>query len=111
VAISQPQDRFMTCESAQAEIAANDTTIKKLSSESGEKVAQNVAAGVAGLFIWPLWFAMDFQDASGIETNALQGRNNYLASVAAAKCNGGPGKIRIRSQRPCPAGVTGPSSG
>ena len=77
----------MTCQSAQAEIAANNNTIKELSSEGGAKVAQNIAAGVAGLFIWPLWFAMDFQDASGIETNALQGRNNYLASVASAKCN------------------------
>ena len=32
-----------------------------LLARADEKVAQNVAAGVAGLVVWPLWFAMDFK--------------------------------------------------
>jgi hypothetical protein len=76
----------MSCESIQAEMNANNNTIRDLSEESGGKVAQNIAAGVGGLFIWPLWFAMDFQDASGKETTALNNRNAYLGSLAATRC-------------------------
>jgi hypothetical protein len=82
VAVVQPQDRYMDCTAIQAEILANNKTIQGLGSEEGSKVAQNVAAGVAGLFIWPLWFAMDFQGAAGKEEAALQSRQEYLASLA-----------------------------
>jgi hypothetical protein len=37
---------------------------------------------VAGLFIWPLWFAMDFQGAATKEEVALQSRQEYLATLA-----------------------------
>jgi hypothetical protein len=72
----------MDCSSIMAEVTANDAKIKDLGRESGNKVAQNVAAGVAGLFIWPLWFAMDFQGAADKETVALQQRQGYLATLA-----------------------------
>jgi hypothetical protein len=42
-----------------AEIEANDVQAQKLADENRAKVAQNVAAGVVGVVIWPLWFAMD----------------------------------------------------
>ena len=48
VAISQPQDAAMACPQIQAEIAGNNQLISDLGSEKGAKVAQNVAAGVAG---------------------------------------------------------------
>lgn len=44
-----------------AEIDANNEKVKELANEQGWTVAQNVAAGVGGLVIWPLWFGMDFQ--------------------------------------------------
>ena len=77
----------MNCAAVQAEIQANTSNISDLSSEEGSKVAQNVAAGVAGLFIWPLWFAMDFQDAAGKEGKALQARNQYVGTLALQRCN------------------------
>src|SRR5436853_7619880 len=55
VAVIQPQDRFMDCAAVQAEVLANNARVQDLAAESGGKVTQNVAAGVAGLFIWPLW--------------------------------------------------------
>jgi hypothetical protein len=55
-------------------------------SEQGEKLAQNIAAGVAGLIIWPLWFAMDFQGAATKEIAALEARNAYLAGRALQTC-------------------------
>ena len=59
--------------------------MQQLASDKGLKVAQNVAAGVAGLFIWPLWFAMDFQGAADKDTAALQSRQSYLATLASQR--------------------------
>ena len=42
-----------------AEIEANNVQAEKLAQENGAKIAQNVAAGVVGVVIWPVWFAMD----------------------------------------------------
>ena len=90
VAAVQPQDPYLHCTAIQAEILANNKTVQGLGSEEGAKVAQNVAAGVAGLFIWPLWFAMDFQGAASKEEVALQSRQEYLATLAAQKGCAGP---------------------
>jgi hypothetical protein len=58
---------MMTCYQINSEIAANNQRIQDLAREHGWKVAQNVAAGVAGIVIWPLWFGMDFQGAAAAE--------------------------------------------
>ncbi len=82
VPVVQVQDRNMDCAAISAEAQANARKIQELGSEEGGKVAQNVAAGVAGLFIPVLWFAMDFQGAAGKETAALQSRQQYLSTMA-----------------------------
>ena len=86
VPVTQAQDVTMTCGALHAEIAANTSRSSELGSEQGAKTAQNVAAGVAGLFIWPLWFAMDFQGAATKEIAALEARNSYLAGRALESC-------------------------
>jgi hypothetical protein len=85
VAVVQPQDRFMDCSAISAEAQANNAKLQDLGGEQGSKVAQNVAAGVVGLFIWPVWFAMDFQGSANKEETALNSRNQYLATVAEQK--------------------------
>ncbi len=86
VAVVQPVDETMTCDAIQAESAANTKRIAELGTEQGAKVAQNVAAGVAGaFFILPL-FLMDFQNAAGKEEAALKSRNEYLATLARQRC-------------------------
>ncbi len=85
VATVNPSDSLMSCYQIQSEISANNLKIQDLAREHGWKVAQNVAAGVAGLVIWPLWFGMDWQGAAGIEARALQERQQYLAGLAAQK--------------------------
>lgn len=85
VSVVQAQDRNLDCMQVDAESKANAQKIALLGKEEGAKTAQNIAAGVAGLFIWPLWFAMDFQGAASKETAALQSRNQYLATLAAEK--------------------------
>jgi hypothetical protein len=90
VAVIQPQDRFMDCPAIQTEVLVNNAKVQGLASESGGKVAQNVAAGVAGLFIWPLWFAMDFQGATDKEVAAINSRQQYLAVMAEQRQCGAP---------------------
>ena len=77
VPVAQAQDRQMDCAAIFAESQSNASKIRELGSEEGSKVAQK---GVAGLLIWPLWFAMDFQNAAGKEGAALQSRQQYLVS-------------------------------
>lgn len=86
VATSQAQDAYLACPAIHSEIASNNQRIQQLSREKSGKPAQNVAAGVAGVLIWPIWFAMDFQGTQNIEINALQGRNNTLAALTTTKC-------------------------
>jgi len=76
----------MTCHAVQAEISANTSKIAELGGEQGTKTAQNIAAGVAGLFIWPVWFAMDFQGAATKEIAALEARNAYRGERALQAC-------------------------
>lgn len=87
VAISQPQDAGMDCAMIQAEISANNRRVQELAEEQGWKTAQNVAAGVVGIVIWPVWFGMDFKGAAATEAKALQSRQQYLATLAEHRCS------------------------
>jgi hypothetical protein len=82
VATVQPTDRHMDCAAIMAEIGANNRKVQELAADEGLKVAQNVAAGVAGLVVPILWFGMDFQGTASKETAALQSRQQYLGSLA-----------------------------
>lgn len=86
VATSQPQDVNSSCAMVNAEIEANNVKIKELGEEQGIKVVQNVAAGAAGLIVWPMFFAMDFQGSAGKDLAAIQARQQYLAALAIEKC-------------------------
>ena len=86
VSVVQAQDQSTDCTALQAEIQANSVRVQQLADEQGIKVAQNVAAGVAGLFIWPLFFAMDLQGTAATEAAALQQRQQYLGTLAQQRC-------------------------
>ena len=90
VATVQPQDVNATCTMITAEIQANNIKVEELASEQGVKVAQNVAAGVAGLVVWPLLFAMDWQGSAGKDVAALQARQQFLTSLALERCQPTP---------------------
>jgi hypothetical protein len=91
VATVQPADQMMDCTAIYAEVAANNRRVEELGREQGWKVAQNVAAGVAGFVVPVLWFGMDWQGAAGKEAAALQSRQQYLGALAVQKhCGGAP---------------------
>jgi hypothetical protein len=85
VAVVQPTDRFMDCTAIIAEVQANNQRVQQLAADKGLKTTQNVAAGVAGIFIPVLWFGMDFQGTADTEITALQSRQQYLAMLADQK--------------------------
>ena len=86
----QPQDRYADCPAIFVEVQANNKKIQDLAGEQGGKVAQNVAAGLVGLVIWPVWFGMDFQGVAGKEVDALNSRQQYLAVLAEQRNCGAP---------------------
>lgn len=86
IASVQPQDAYSNCTMIRAEIEANNVRANQLASEQGLKVAQNVAAGVAGLVIWPIWFGMDFKGAASQDIANLQARQQFLTTLATERC-------------------------
>lgn len=100
VAVVQPTDRFMDCTAILAEVGANNERVKQLAADKGLKTTQNVAAGVAGLFIPVLWFGMDFQGTADTEITALQSRQQYLSMLADQKrCGAEPPPPSARAKR------------
>jgi hypothetical protein len=89
VATVQQQDAYSDCSMINAEIQANNRRAEELSSEQNTKVVQNVAAGVAGIVVWPVWFAMDAKGAASTDAAALKARQEYLMNLAAQRCAGG----------------------
>ena len=65
-----------------SEIEANNLEAEKLAEENHAKIAQNVAAGVAGVVVWPVWFAMDAKGAAGTEMDAPKARAAISVSLA-----------------------------
>lgn len=90
VQVVQMQDRYMDCTAIMAEVAANNAKVQNLASEKGLKVAQNVAAGVAGFVVPVIWFGMDWQGTADKEIAALQSRQQYLAVLAEQRRCGEP---------------------
>jgi hypothetical protein len=104
VSVVQPQDRYMDCAAITIEVQTNNTKVQQLASDKGLKVAQNVAAGVAGIVVPVLWFGMDFQGAADTEIQALQARQQYLAALAEQRrCGedtGAPQKVIADAKKP-----------
>jgi hypothetical protein len=98
IAVVQPHDSQSDCAMIRAEIEANNVQAEKLADENHAKIAQNVAAGVVGVVVWPVWFAMDAKGAAGTEMDALKARQQYLASLAEQRCSQPP----TTPQRPPP---------
>jgi hypothetical protein len=100
VAVVQPQNRYADCAAIVIEVQANNQKIGDLAGEEGGKVAQNVAAGVVGLFVWPVLFGMDFQGAAGKEVAALQSRQQYLAVLAEQRNCAAPASPPVATPAP-----------
>jgi hypothetical protein len=108
VATVQALDASSDCAMINAEIQANNVRAQSLSSEENGKIAQNVATGVVGLVIWPVWFAMDTKGAAATEGKALQARQEYLSNLAAQRC--APAAVPVASAPPARRAAPKPQS-
>jgi hypothetical protein len=86
VSTVQPQDQYSDCSMINAEIQANNKRAEELASEQNAKLAQNVAAGVVGIVVWPVWFAMDAKGGASTDAAALKARQEYLVNLANSRC-------------------------
>jgi|SRR5262245_1554835 len=86
VAVVQPHDSNSDCAMITAEIEANNLKVQDLARERGLKTAQNVAAGVVGVLVWPVFFAMDTKGAADTEIASLQSRQEFLSKLAQQRC-------------------------
>ncbi len=111
VAVVQPTDRYMDCTAILTEVQANNEKVKQLASDKGLKTTQNVAAGVAGIFIPVLWFGMDFQGTADTEITALQSRQQYLSMMADQKRCGAEPERMPRQARTTPSAKPRPVPG
>jgi hypothetical protein len=108
IATVQVQDAYSDCTMIRAEIEGNNQKAKQLADEQGMKVAQNVAAGVVGIVVWPVWFAMDAKGAAATDAAALQSRQEYLTTLATQRCQPGyrqpppPGYVAPPQRYPAP---------
>ena len=81
-----PGDMYSDCTMIRAEIEANNQEATELAKEQGIETTQNVAAGLAGVVIWPIWFGMNFKGAAEKDAAALQARQQYLTTLATERC-------------------------
>jgi len=75
----------MTCEVIASENHTNAARIIELKGQAEGKVAQNIAAAAAGVFLIFPFLLMDFQDAPGVEGRALVRRQKRLNALAQEK--------------------------
>jgi hypothetical protein len=88
VTVATRYDNNLSCSDLEAEIEQNNARLQALAAEKGVTLTKNVAVGAAGILFFPIWFAMDLNDAAGQEISQLQARQTYLAEMAGRKCHG-----------------------
>src|SRR6185312_13875082 len=86
IAVVQPQDAQKRLRHDPRRDRGQQPASRKARRENHAKIAQNVAAGVVGVVVWPVWFAMDAKGAAGTEMDALKARQQYLVSLAEVRC-------------------------
>lgn len=86
ITVVSHNDQSLGCSELNVEIEQNNARLQALANEKGVALTKNVAVGAAGLLFFPVWFALDLNDAAGQEISQLQARQTYLAEIAGRKC-------------------------
>lgn len=85
VAISQPGDANMSCQSIVSEMEDMSNLVKDKDSELNGQVAKNSVLGVTGVFLVVPLFFMDTSDAKTVEGQAAKNRFKKLQQIYADK--------------------------
>ncbi len=81
VAMTQPGDADLTCVQVAAEIKENEAKAIELAGADMDLVSNNVAAGVVGTLVWPMFLATDLSQSEQIQFRALRDRNANLERI------------------------------
>lgn len=95
----QPQDSTASCAELEQEIRRHNLEVTQLAKENGWQLAQNGGTGADGLFVWPIWFAMDFKGSTNLTAASLQARQQHLATIVAERCSAARSPSTQPSQR------------
>ena len=94
----QPGDESLTCNALKLELMNNQTKITNLIPQQ-DKMAKNIALGVAGAFVIVPSCFMDFSDAERVEIQSYQLRDNWLRTLyTKKKCGALPPSIKFQDQ-------------
>ena len=85
IATKEVGDRELDCDEIEAEMSDLDAQARRLLGEQDNKTGKNVAIGLAGLIIWPIWFFADLSTAERQEAQAMQDRARHLQRLARKK--------------------------
>ena len=85
IQVAQPRDRQLQCNEIEAQMLQYSNAISDLDAEISRRNKRNIGWGVAGIFLFPLWFALDLGDAPEAEKAAYQKRKNQLARYGSMK--------------------------
>ena len=81
---AQPGDRQLSCEAIEAQVVQYQNTLPDLDLEISSRKKRNIGWGIAGIFLFPLWFGLDLGEAPETEKSAVQKRLNQLTRYAAS---------------------------
>ncbi len=81
---AQPGDKQLSCEGIGAQIVQYQNAKADLGAEISKRQKRNIGWGIAGIFLFPLWFGLDLGDAPETEGAAIQKRLNQLTRYAAS---------------------------
>ena len=85
---SLPSDIRLTCAEIEAELIAYHTDLAHYAIEKVQRKKWNIGFGIAGVLVWPLWFALDLEKAPEIEEKAIARRIVRLEHYSnIRKCN------------------------
>lgn len=100
-------DDNKNCNHLKTELAQINNDIVLKNQAKSNTTAANVGIFVVGLFVWPVWFAMDLKNADGIEVEALQRRYNALVRHSVDKnCGINVQEVKIEQPKVTPMAET-----
>ncbi len=74
----QPNDKNLACNVIEAELVRHSNNVTKFDLEQGQRLRWNIGWGIGGAILWPLWFALDAQDAPAADKSAAERRIRQL---------------------------------
>ena len=87
IQVTQPGDRNLSCDEIVAQMTQYNNEIADLDAEISSRQKRNIGFGVAGIFLFPIWFGLDLGDAPEQEKAAYKKRINQLVRYGAnQKC-------------------------